>query len=271
MLSNPAPSQPAAAPLRGNPELAGWKGVKWGVPLGFGLGIVAFYGYVWGSAPQGVVLVMAAWWVVWVRRDDGGTDGTAAEVEMKGMEYQAAVFGVVLGVGFGVILGVGLHAQWKLELIAALYVLWALAWGMQGMGITWVEEGRKLRLSGFSMGGSRLNLFLIPIAGIRHVLLGISWLLMLLLGVIVWLYGWLSRLSHDTRPQGQETSAMTRTVETEVGMERSEVVAPERDDVGAPAAEERPQIDSPQISGEEILPRVSSRNNIHRDVSTWKK
>ena len=262
---HPAPSI-TALPHNGSPELAGWKGLRWGVPLGVGLGVVMFYGYVWESAPEVVLLVLVVWWVVWVRRQDE-IEGEV-EAEMKGLEYQAAFFGIVLGVGGGVIFGAGLHLGWKLQWMAALCGGWTLVWVSQGMGLTWVEEGRKLRLSGFAMGGSRLNVVLVLVAGIRNVLLGVSWMLMLLLGVIVWLYGKLAKLSRGTMVQGQEIPVIALAETTENGPQTSDVVQTE--DVGA-SAEDRPEMESRTGLQEKGQLRMSSCKSLNRDVGTWKK
>ena len=81
------------------------------------------------------------------------SDDPGMEAEIRLLEYQAVVFGTVLGVGFGVVLGLGLWMGFKLHWVAVGCVGWALVWGMLGGGVTWVCEERRLRLEWVFIGG----------------------------------------------------------------------------------------------------------------------
>ena len=186
---------------RGSHELAGWTGLRYGVTLGFGLGVVACWGYLWDSRPHSIVPALVLWWTVWQQREARSPHpgNQLADDEIHALEYQAAFFGVILGLGFGGLVGVGLHLELPIHWMAGLCVVWTLLWGTQGAGVTWTYEERQLRLTWFSIGGARWNVGLWGVAGIQTLLAWLGWILLLLVNVVIWLYGTLSSFQrHST-------------------------------------------------------------------------
>ncbi|KAG6997579.1 hypothetical protein G7Y79_00039g075410 [Physcia stellaris] len=276
-IPNPTPSPPVS---RGSHELAGWTGLRSGVTLGFGLGIVACWGYLWESRPHSIVLALVLWWTVWQQRENRNSHPGSQQTddELHALEYQAAFFGSVLGLGFGGLVGVGLHLELPFHWLAGLCVLWTLVWSTQGAGVTWLYEERKLRLKWFSIGGSRCNVVFWGVGGIQTVLTWLGWFLLSLVNVVIWLYSTLSSSQRRSRTdlvasieENDDSSTLPAAAhreeigETEASEERVAVDTPRRQLVDT-SPEETSTVEPTSLNSE---PRVATnrRGHLRREMS----
>lgn len=278
---SPVPSPAPLPPVpHGSHELAGWTGLRYGVTLGFGLGMVACWGYLWESRPQSIVLGLVLWWTVWQKRETRSPHSGSQQVddELHALEYQAAFFGTVLGLGFGGLIGVGLHLELTIHWMAGLCVLWTIVWGTQGAGVTWMCEDRKLRLTWFSIGGSKWSVVLWAVAGIQTALAWLGWILLLLVNLVIWLYSTLSSLTrHSTTAQvaSVEVSGNSSTLPvaaqpeaaaaTEALKEGVMVDTPRRQ-LADTSLDEASTVEPPSLDSESRI-ATSTRGHLRREMS----
>lgn len=220
------------------------------------------------------------WWTVWQQRENRNPHPGSQQTddELHALEYQAAFFGSVLGLGFGGLVGVGLHLELPIHWLAGLCVLWTLVWSTQGAGVTWLYEERKLRLNWFSIGGSRWNVVLWGVGGIQTVLTSLGWILLLLVNVVIWLYSTLSSFQRHSRTDlvasieanGDDSTLPAaaqreQIAETEASEEGVTVDTPRRQLVDT-SPEEASTVEPTSLNSE---PRVATntRGHLRREMS----
>ena len=235
----------------------------------------------WGTRLVTVILALALWCMIWQRYEIRGIgyEHPGLEAEIRLLEYQAMSFGTVLGIGLGVVLGVGLYKEMEIYWVVVVCVGWALVWGMVGVGVTWVCEGRRLRLEWVSIGGLRApRVFRFVEFVVGNLVLGLWWMLCMLCGVVMESNGSAS----GSMGQGPETvsGAFENTSDRATTERRTGSVTPDwldtssgdeapgdqlQEDDGATVLEDVNGAESPLQPGSSARRRTVSRGRLTRE------
>lgn len=140
------------------PELAGWRGLRYGTGLGFGIGLALWFGIANRSGIETTITVLTVWWVMWSWR--GSRQELLQEIlvddeEAQVFEIQATIFGAVLGAGLAFSVEAGLSFHWPLEWTVVLCLVWVLSWATWRAGATWTWQARRISFECIRVGGFR--------------------------------------------------------------------------------------------------------------------
>ncbi|KAL8832591.1 MAG: hypothetical protein Q9191_000160 [Dirinaria sp. TL-2023a] len=151
------------------PELAGWRGLRYGTGLGFGIGLALWVGIAKRSGVETTLLVLTVWWMMWnwrVRRQE-------QEILVQEEETRWTVVSCLV---------------------------WVLSWATWGAGATWTWQARRISLECIQVGGFKWD-YVSGSVGlatrslgllaqvIAFVVAGTVWALARLFGSLLFAYG----------------------------------------------------------------------------------